>query len=43
MYSIATAVHQKTGFTSGNQHFPNNGTKVYGAPNSLTTDFLKFG
>lgn len=28
---------------SNNQHFLNDSTKVYGAPNSLTTDLLKFG
>lgn len=43
MYFIAATVRQKNGFTSRNQHFPNNRTKVYGAPNSSTTDFLEFG
>lgn len=33
----------KNGFMSHTQHFLNSGMKVYGALNSLTSDFLQFG
>lgn len=42
-HCIATTGHQKEGCTSHSQHLLNDGTKVYGPANTLTTNFLKFG